>query len=112
MKQVAYILFGWSLTVTVSWCVGKLVLSRLPVRLFRQEEGLFAFLSGSACLSTIVFLLASVHLAYKGVFLGLSILVIGVTARSGVCHRRRESLPRMPLGWKLLFLSLWVLFGI
>src|SRR6266481_5627489 len=112
MKPVLYILFGWGLTLIVSWCLGKLLLRRLPVRLFRQEEDIFAFLTGSASLSTIVFLLAAMHLAYKGVFLGLSLGVIGVAFQSGVWRPQGESLPSLPAGWKRLYVGLWLVFGV
>lgn len=111
MKQVLYILFGWSLTLVVSWCLGKLLLRRLPVRLFRQEEDIFAFLVGSAGLSTMVFFLAAMHLAYKGVFLGLSLVVMGMALASSAWRPRGESLPSLPAGWKRLFVGLWLLFG-
>ena len=86
MKQLIYILFGWALTAIVSWCAGKLLLRRLSLYLARQEEEVFAFLVGSACLSTAVFLMAALHLVYRATFLGLSIIVI-----AGALHGRRIS---------------------
>jgi 4-amino-4-deoxy-L-arabinose transferase-like glycosyltransferase len=111
MKQLLYILFGWGLTVIVSWCSGKLLLRRLPVRLSRQEEGIFAFLAGSACLSLAVFLMAALHLVYRGVFLGLSVLVIAAAWRIRVWRPPADSLPPVPRPWKMLFIGAWLLFG-
>ncbi len=111
MKQLLYILLGWGLTVIVSWCLGKLLLRRLPARLSRQEEDVFAFLTGSACLSLAVFLMAALHIVYKGVFLGLSGLVIAAAWRMDVWRPRGDSLPPVPRLWKTLFLGLWLLFG-
>src|SRR5260370_15737011 len=112
MKPVLYILFGWSLTVVVSWCLGKLLLRRLSILLFREEEDIFAFLAGSAGLSTVVFVLSAMHLAYKGVFLGLSLGVIGMASLSGVGRPHGESFPSLPAGWNRLFVGLWLVFGV
>jgi hypothetical protein len=112
VKQVAYILFGWSLTLFVSWSLGKLLLRKLCARLFRQEEDVFAFLAGSACLSVVVFFLAAMHVVYRGVFLALGILVIGLAAFSGAWRRRGEPLPRLPVPWRLLFGVIWLVFGV
>src|SRR6185295_12843469 len=83
----------------------------LPLRMFRQEEDVFAFLTGSACLSMAVFMLAAVHLVYRGVFLGLAILVVAAAVRERVWIPRGDSLPRVAAEWRLLFLGGWLLFG-
>ena len=111
MKQLIYILFGWGLTAIVSWCSGKILLRRLPVRLSRQEEGVFAFLTGSACLSLAIFLMAALHLVYRGVFLGLSVLVIAAAARMHIWKRPCDRLPPAPAWLMTLFIGTWLLFG-
>ncbi|HXA05634.1 MAG TPA: hypothetical protein VNY30_12380 [Bryobacteraceae bacterium] len=111
MKHLIYILFGWGLTAIVSWCAGKLLLRRLSLHLTWQEEEVFAFLAGSACLGLAVFLMAALQLVYKAAFLGLSILVIAGALHMRIWRRRAESLPPLPLRWKALFLSVWLLFG-
>jgi hypothetical protein len=111
MKQIIYILFGWGLTAIVSWCAGKLLLRRLSLHLTRQEEEVFAFLAGFACLSTVVFLLAALHLVYKAAFLGLSVIIIAGAARMRVWRPLSESLPPVPLRWKVLCFLVWLLFG-
>ena len=111
MKQLIYILFGWCLAVIVSWCAGKLLLRRLALQLTRQEEEVFAFLAGSACLSFAVFLMAALHMVYKAAFLGLSALIIAGAMRMRVSRPLAGSLPPVPVGWKALFLSVWLLFG-
>src|SRR5712692_7208036 len=111
MKQFIYILFGWGLTAIVSWCAGKLLLRRLSLHLTRQEEEVFAFPAGSACLSLAVFLMAALHLVYKAAFLGLSIFVIAAALHMRIWRRSTESLPPVPLRWKVLFLGVWLLFG-
>src|SRR5581483_10666434 len=67
----AIILAGWALALLASWSLGRILLHALALRLSRLETELFAFLGGSACLSTAVFLLCSAGLARKGVFIGL-----------------------------------------
>src|SRR5258708_5268059 len=103
MRQVLHILFAAVLTALISWCGGKLLLRRLSIRIFRQEEDVFAFLTGSACLSLAVFLLSALHLVYRGVFLGLAILVLAAALRARVWIPHGDSLPRMPPFWKFLF---------
>ena len=59
MRAVLAILFGASLTVATAWSLGAILLRKLSLTLYRAEERLFAFLLGPACLSAIMFVLAS-----------------------------------------------------
>jgi hypothetical protein len=68
-------LAGGAITVTAAIGMGRLLLGRTGLRLTRLEFGLFAFLAGSACLSTLMLLLASLQLARKGVVLTLAAAV-------------------------------------
>ena len=111
MKPLIYVLLGWLLTATCSWCAGMLLLRRLSVRLYRQEERVLAFVVGSACVSTAVFLLAALHLAYKGVFLGFALVLIASAIQQRVWQPRGESLPSLPAVWKLLFLEIYLPFA-
>src|SRR5947207_14429174 len=90
MKTLAYITFGWLLTTVVSWFAGKLLLRRLSLRLFKQEEDVIAFVLGSACLSTALFFICAVHIAYKAVFLALGAIVIAEGIRQRVWRSGRE----------------------
>lgn len=103
MRAVLGILFGAGFTVATAWALGAILLRRLSLTLYKAEERLFAFLVGSACLSGIVFLLASLKLVRKGVLLPIGILAIGYALFSGA-HRAsgREFLP-IPRLWKLVF---------
>ena len=47
-------LFGWSLTLFVSWSLGKLLLRKVMRPPVPPGEDVFAFLAGSACLSAMV----------------------------------------------------------
>ena len=111
MKQLVYILLGWALTATSSWCAGLLLVRRLSVPLYRQEEKPLAFVVGSACLSLAVFFLAAVHLAYKGVFLALAVLLVAAAIHQRVWRPRGESLPVLPPVWRLLFLEIYLPFA-
>jgi len=111
MKQLFYIGFGWLLTVVVSWALGKLVLRRLHVRLYRQEEDAFAFLTGSACLSTLVFLMAALHLIYKPVLLAVSVVIVGAAVQQRLWKPRGESFTPLAKYWKLLFFAVYLAFA-
>ncbi|MBI1789859.1 MAG: hypothetical protein HYR60_20200 [Acidobacteria bacterium] len=86
MLAVLPILFGASLTVATCWALGRLVLRRVP--LCREELHLLAFVTGSACLSALTFLLCALHLARPGVFLAVALLAI-----CGAALQRRGRLP-------------------
>ena len=111
MKSLVYVLLGWALTATSSWCAGMLLLRRLSIPLYRQEEKPLAFVVGSACLSTAVFFLAALHLVYKGVFLALALLLVAVASQQRVWGPRGESLPVLPAVWRLLFLEIYLPFA-
>jgi len=96
MKTLGYVTFGWLFTVVVSWFVGKLFFRRLSLRLYKQEEDVLGFVLGSACLSTAIFLLCSLHFAYKGVFLTMGVIVIAEGIRQRVWRSSAERLPRLP----------------
>ena len=111
MKQLVYVLLGWGLTATSCWCAGLLLLRRLSVPLYRQEEKPLAFVVGSACMSTAVFFLAALHLVYKGVFLALAVLLVAAALQQRVWRPRGESLPALPAVWRLLFLEVYLPFA-
>jgi len=98
MPQAAYILLGWLFTVAASFSLGRVVLGRFNLPLYREERWAYAFLLGSACLSMGVFALAAAQLLYKGVLLGAGIaaIVSGARVRSGAC----PALPALEARWK------------
>ena len=112
MKQLAYISFGWLLTVLVSWCMGKLLFRRLRVRLYRQEEDVMAFMLGSACLSMLVFLICGMHLAYRPVFITVALAAVAAGIQQRIWQAGGEPLPRLSRSWRLLFFIVWVSFGV
>lgn len=111
MKELFYILFGWGLTVSVSWCLGKMLLRGLHARLARQEGHVFAFLTGSACLSLAMYGIAAVHLVHRGVLLVLGVLVMAAALRMGGWKANGGRLPPVSRGWKTVFIAAWLVFG-
>jgi hypothetical protein len=99
------IFFGALLTLLTAWGLGKIMLSALHVRLCRWEEDLFAFLTGSACLSLLVFVLASLHLATRSAFAILCASTGALLYWRNPLKPAREKLPRMPRTWLVLFVA-------
>ena len=112
MRAVFSILFGASLTIATAWALGAIVLRKLSLTLYRVEERLFSFMIGSACLSAIVFALATVKLARNGVFLPLSILIIGYAIYSGAHRPKGNELPPVPRLWKWVFAAVFGVFTV
>ena len=108
MRSVIYALFGASFTVVTAWALGALILRKLSLSLDAFEERLFAFIAGSACLSTIVLALGSVRLARKNVFLLLGLVVILAALRPAARHQRAEPFPPLPRTWSWLFTVVFV----
>jgi 4-amino-4-deoxy-L-arabinose transferase-like glycosyltransferase len=100
MPAVVYILFGAGLTIAASAAAGRLLLRRARLPFDRGEHLLFAFLTGSALLSLLTFLLCTAGLARKGVFLAAGLCLLATwrptAAPSGA------PIPRL---WKILLLT-------
>jgi hypothetical protein len=97
MPQAFYILFGVAFTITASLCAGRLLLRRLKLPLYRQEELGFSFLTGAALLSLLLFALASAQLLYKGVLLVSGALIVW----RGWRRQEFPSLPALPRRWTI-----------
>jgi hypothetical protein len=111
MPQPAYILLGALLTVAAMLSLGGLVLRALRLRFRRQEERLFAFVTGAALLSLVVFALGSVGAARKGVFYTVGFVLVALGARFRVWRPDGDALAPLARGWRLLFWPLFVVFG-
>jgi hypothetical protein len=110
--SIAPILLGAILTILTAWCLGRLLLRTLAIEFFRLEEDLFAILSGSACLSAIVFAMCSLHLARKGAFTIVSATVFAVAAWRNVVRPAPKRLPRLPPIWSALFLIPFAIYTV
>lgn len=97
MRQVFYILLGAGMTCGTALALGLTLLRRLAIPLSRWEERLLGFVTGSALLSSIVFALASVKLARKGVLIAVTAAAILWATRSRPVSRL--SLPALPRLW-------------
>ena len=106
------ILFGASLTIATAWALGAILLRKLSIALYRAEERLFSFLLGSACLSAIMFALATLKLARRGVFLALGILVVGYAFYSGAHRSKGNQFPPLPRLWKWVFAAVFTMFTV
>jgi hypothetical protein len=111
MLEAISVLFGAVFTVAVCTGLGRLLLGALRLRFRRVEEYLFSFVAGSACLSLIVFGLASIHLARRGVFLLFGAAVLATAILRGAHRPTGEPLPPLPRYWKPLFGALFGLFA-
>ncbi|MCS7027069.1 MAG: glycosyltransferase family 39 protein [Bryobacteraceae bacterium] len=112
MPQLFYILFGAAFTLLVSYCLGRLLFWRLRLEFFREEEPLFAFLSGASLLHFIVFLCCAAQVAKKAVFLAIGWLIVLTAWRRGALRlaatRRFDPLPR---AWRLLFFAVFAAYA-
>ncbi len=96
-------------TVATAWALGALLLHRLKIRLFREEERYFALLSGFALLSFVMFALATVHAVYNVVVLAVGLAAI-VTAWRLKLHRFEAApQPALPTFWNRLF---WIVYAV
>ncbi|MEO7144543.1 MAG: glycosyltransferase family 39 protein [Bryobacteraceae bacterium] len=111
MIAVLHILFGALFTVAAAVSLGHILLRRLKLNLYRAERWLLGFVVGAALLSMIVFAVAALHLAYKGVFLAIGIAAIAAAARGfrDFCPAGPPPLPRL---WKALFAVVFTAFTI
>ena len=109
MPKALSILFGALFTLATAYSLGRLFLSRLNVKLAREEQHLFGLAGGAALLSLVLFILAAAQWLYDPALLGVGFLAIGAAWRLGAFHPSAERLPALPPLWRPLF---WVLFTI
>jgi hypothetical protein len=111
MQQVLGVLLGALCAGGTSYCFGTFLFRRLSVKLERTEYIALAFVTGSACFSEIVFVLCSIGLARKDVFIALGLLAgIAVICTRG--HLTHINFARLPIRWTWPFAVLFAAFGI
>ena len=76
------------------WALGRLLFSRLQIRLHALEHDLLAFVAGGALLSFLVFMLCAAHAARTSIFLATGIVILALNWRFGA--RSAGSLPKLP----------------
>jgi len=106
IRPLASLLFGAIFTLASAWALGAIILRRLAVSLDVWEHRLFAFLTGAASLSMVVFLICAVKLAHRGVFLALGAALIGYALYTGE-HRGEAKLPPLALPARIVFITIF-----
>lgn len=112
MKQVLYILFGALFTGAFSLALGRLLLARLRLHLYRAEQWLFAYLLGAASLSLIVFALSACHLFHKNILLLAGAAAIIAAWRTGALRVAAQPAPLPPPFWRWLFRAAFALYAL
>jgi hypothetical protein len=111
MIHVIPVLFGGLITVVTAWSLGMLLLRRLSLDLHAWEERLLAFVTGSACLSAIMFLLSATRLVRRGILLALAIAIIGYAVYSGGFRLAGKSFPPLSPLWRWIFGVVFAVFA-
>lgn len=109
MKAVFYIVLAAALTFTVSYSLGAVLLQRLRLRMYREEQRFFAFAAGSAILSSIVFLLNVAGLARKWVFVLVCVAVLAAGYVKRVWRTDGDALPPLQKWWRY---GCWAVFAV
>ena len=110
--KIAAILFAAAFSFLVSLLLGKLLLRWLRLSLYRCEELFFGFVLGAACLSTAIFLLSVLRLAYSSVFFVTGCAVIATSWKYGAMRFSPNSPPSsLPRTSALLFGGIFGVFA-
>jgi hypothetical protein len=110
--EVLYILAGAALTVVSSLALGRLAIDRLAIPLERNERLLLSFPVGAALLHAIVFLLAAVGQARRGVFVGLGAAIVAAAWRFQRTAAPGSPSAPLPRAWRAALLALGAAFGV
>lgn len=103
MNPAIYAIAGALVTVLSAFCCGVLLFSKLKTAFSRVERVALEFVTGAACLSFSVFVLAVLHEARKGVFLAVGAALILLAFRYGRRGIPACASPRPPLSLTILF---------
>ena len=109
MPAVSAIL-GAAFTVGVCVALGSLLLRRLRLEFHRLEATLFAFVTGSACLSLATFVLCVVHQARLSVFLVAGTVAVAWAIWEARTGSPRSPFPPMPRAWTVVFIVVFAAF--
>ena len=106
------ILLGAGLTVLTSVALGRVILRRLKLELYRGEEDALAFITGAAVLSGVIFALCALGIAQKASFLTIFALVLGAAWFTGAHRNIRPAFPALPKRWAGLFWAGFAVFTV
>lgn len=112
VKASFSILFGALLTIVTATALGSLLLRALAIQLTRLEERLLGFVTGSACLSALMFVLCATQLVHKSVLLVISAAILAAAIRLGVHRPQPVTLAPIPNLWKWIFGAIFALFTV
>jgi hypothetical protein len=111
MGQLAVIALGWIATAATSWCLGKLLLRWIGLKLLRQEENALGFILGSASLSLLVFGLAVIHLVNRWAFGAVIALVAALAIWRRLWRPAGPSFKPLPRLWSIVFWAIYLPFA-
>ena len=111
MPKAVFILFGALFTIAIAYSLGRVFLQRLRVKLTREEELIFGFITGAPLLSLLLFALASAHLIYDGVLFAMGLGIIGFAWKQNAFAFSTERLPALPRLWQWTFWPVYAVFG-
>ena len=100
MPAVFYILFGALFTTTVCWAAGRILLRSTGANLHRVEEDALGLVVGAGPVSLLVFVIAALHIAQKGVYLAVGLAIIAAAVRLGAHRNVAPAYPPLPRFWR------------
>jgi dolichyl-phosphate-mannose-protein mannosyltransferase len=110
--EVALALAAAGFTYVVCLAAGKMLLQALRATLYRSEEYFFGFVLGSAIVSTLVFVLTALHLAYSGVFLATGAAILGLAVWRRAYRFSDKRLAPVPWIWRAGFALCYATFAV
>lgn len=110
---VFWILLGCVSCAVTALALGLLLFRLLHLSLHRLESFCLGYVAGLALLSFLVFAIAALGIARKGVFLSLSAIALAASIYfwRWLLPPAGARGPRVALGWKLLFASALIVYG-
>src|SRR5215469_13914787 len=112
MQAVIGIFAGVLLTGATSLCIGLILFRRLAIQLERIEYCSLAFVTGAACFSQIIFVLASIHLARKSAFIVIALFAAAIVLALRPRIPAHIQLKPLTRKWKWFSAALFGSFGI
>ncbi len=112
MLKVLVIVWSALFTAATAWALGALLLRRLRLHLYREEERIFALVGGYAVLSGVVFALAAAQIAYNAVFAAFGLGAIGLALRLRAHRSEAPPLPPAPRNWSRFFFGIYGIFAL
>jgi hypothetical protein len=105
------ILLGALFTAAASLSAGLLLFQRLRLKLYRQEVYPYAFVTGSAVFSLLIFALAAMGVLSTWTIIPSGILLIGISIRTRAWKRTGPAPPRLSRWWLLFFSTVLSAYG-